>query len=207
MYKLYCSKGAGSVAPQVMLEEVGAKYEKIPIDLEKHDNQRPEYLAVNPLGQVPALELPDGTVMTESAAIVLQIGDSHPELGLIPPVGSAERARTLRWLVFMAANLYIAELRTYYADRFTTDPAGADGVQAAGMADAERYLAMLEDALNPGPFLLGDRYSAADIYLWMLATWFPPQTLEKFPRIQRLMEQVRLRPAVARVAEDNGIGA
>ena len=206
MYKLYCSKGAGSLAPQVMLEEVGAKYETLEIDLDKDENKSADFLALNPLGQIPALELPDGTLMTESAAIVLQIGDSHPELGLIPPVGSAERARTLRWLVFMAANLYIAERRTYYADRFTTDPNGADAVQAAGIADAEGYLAILEDALSPGPFLLGERYSAADIYLWMLGTWFPPQTLEKYPRIQRLMEQVQMRPAVARVAEENEIG-
>ena len=69
MYKLYWSKGAGSMAPEVILEEVGAKYEKIEVDLAKDANRRAEFLAVNPLGQVPALVLPDGTLMTESAAI------------------------------------------------------------------------------------------------------------------------------------------
>ena len=92
MYKLYWSKGSGAVAPQVMLEESGVPYEKIVVDLDKEENRRAEFLALNPLGQVPVLALPDGTIMTESAAMVLEIGDRHPESGLIPGVGSAERA-------------------------------------------------------------------------------------------------------------------
>ena len=79
MYKLYWSRGSGVVTPQVMLEEIGAEYEKVVIDVEKEENRSPEYLAVNPLGQIPALALADGTILTESAAIVLQIVDEHPE--------------------------------------------------------------------------------------------------------------------------------
>ena len=86
MYKLYWSKMSGAIAPQVLLEEVGAKYEKIVVDLDQEENQEPDFLAINPMGQIPALVLPDGTLMTESAAIILQICDRHPEAKLAPPV-------------------------------------------------------------------------------------------------------------------------
>ncbi len=70
MYKLFWSKSAGSMTPEVLLEEIGAAYEKVLVDLEKEENRGAEFLAVNPLGQIPALILPDGTLMTESAAMV-----------------------------------------------------------------------------------------------------------------------------------------
>jgi glutathione S-transferase len=203
MYKLYWSKSSGAFAPQVMLEEAGVAYEKVVVDLDSDAQRAPEFVAINPLGQVPVLELPDGTVLTESAAIVLEIGDRHPESGLLPAVGSSERAVVVRWLIFMAVNLYVAELRTFYSDRFTTDPNGAEGVRASGLADAGRYLTMLEEALAPGPFLLGERCSAADIYLFMLSSWFPVEMLEKYPRILGLATRVRARPAVARLLPEH----
>ena len=205
MDKLYGAKGMGGLAPQVIYEEIGISYEKIEIDFEKNENRDPKFLALNPLGQVPALVLSDGTLITESAAMVIHLCDSHPDAGLLPPAGTTERAIALRWLMFMAVNVYTAEQRTFYSDRFTTDPSGAKGVEAAAIADAEKYLSMLEDALKPGPYLLGERYSAVDIYLWMLGTWFSDEVIGKFPRIQRLMQQVVARPAVTRVAAEHEI--
>ena len=138
MYKLYWAKMSGAIAPQALFEEIGAKYEKIVLDLDSEENRDPEFLAINPMGQIPALVLPDGTLMTESAAMILQICDRHPEAKLAPPAGSPESAHFQRWLFFMAANLYTTDLRLYYPDRFTTDPAGVDGVKEAGRSDMER---------------------------------------------------------------------
>jgi len=199
VYKLYWAKMTGAIAPQVLLEEIGAEYEKIVLDLESEENQDPEFLAINPMAQIPALVLPDGTLMTESAAMVLQICDRHPEAKLAPPAGSSESARFARWLFFMATNLYTTDLRLYYADRFTSDPDGVEGVQQAGRADMDRYFAILNDALDPGPYLLGQTFSAVDIYLWMLAQWHPeiPLLLEENPRIRQLVDLVQARPAVA----------
>jgi glutathione S-transferase/GST-like protein len=201
MYKLYWSKMSGAMAPQALFEEIGASYEKIIIDLDQEENRSADFLAVNPMGQIPALVLPDGTLMTESAAMVLHVVDRHPEAKLAPPAGSPERARFERWLLFMASTLYSADLRTYYPDRFTTDPDGLEGVKAAAVADMDRYFAMLDDALNPGPYLLGERFSAVDIYLWMLAAWHPDpqQMLERNPRVERLVALVQARPAIARI--------
>ncbi len=201
MYKLYWSKMSGAMAPQALFEEMGASYQKIVIDLEEEENLGGDFLAVNPMGQIPALVLPDGTLMTESAAMVLHIVDRHPEAKLAPPAGSPESARFLQWLLFMASTLYSADLRTYYADRFTTDADGVEGVKASAMADMDRYFAILNDALNPGPYLLGESFSAVDIYLWMLAAWHPdPEPmLERNPRVKRLVEGVQARPAIARI--------
>ena len=205
MYKLYWSQMSGAMAPQALLEEIGAEYEKIVIDMEKMEHRTPEYMAVNPWAQIPALLLPDGTLMTKSAAMLLHLADRHPEAKLAPPAGSAESARFLRWLLFMASTLYVTDLRLYHADQFTSDPAGLDGVLASGLADMDRSFAVLDEALNPGPYLLGETFSAADIYLWMLAAWHPEpaRMLATNPRVKQLTELVQARPAIARVWEEH----
>jgi glutathione S-transferase/GST-like protein len=205
MYKLYWSQMSGAIAPQALLEEIGAEYEKIVIDMEKMEHRTPEFMAVNPWSQIPALVLPDGTLMTESAAMVLHLADRHPEAKLAPPAGSAESAHFLRWLLFMASTLYVTDMRIYHADQFTSDPAGVDSVEASGQADMDRAFAVLEEALNPGPYLLRETFSAADIYLWMLAAWHPDPTklLAKNPRLKQLVKLVQARPAIARVWEEH----
>ncbi len=143
--------------------------------------------------------------MTESAAMRLHLADRHPEAMLAPLAGSAESARFLRWLLFMASTLYVTDLRLYHADQFTSDPAGLDGVLASGLADMDRSFAVLDEALNPGPYLLGETFSAADIYLWMLAAWHPEpaRMLATNPRVKQLTELVQARPAIARVWEEH----
>jgi glutathione S-transferase/GST-like protein len=205
MYKLYWAKMTGAIAPQALFEEIGAEYEKIVLDIESDENLSPEFLAINSMGQIPALVLPDGTLMTESAAMVMQICDLHPDAKLAPPAGSSESAQFQRWLLFMASNNYSSELRLCYPERFTTDPAGIEGIKEAARSDMDRYFAILNDALDPGPYLLGQTFSAVDIYLWMLTQWHPdiPQLLEESPRIRQLVELVQARPAVAWVLADH----
>jgi len=201
MYKLYWGKGTGVIAVQALFEEIGVRYEKIVIDFDKEEHLGAEFLAINPLGQIPALVLPDGTLMTESAAMLLQICERHPEAKLAPPAGSPESAVFQRWLLFLAANIYPDIMRLYYGDRFTSDPEGAESVAKAARSDLDRHFGILNEALSPGPYLLGETFSAVDIYLWMLAQWHPevPQLLEANTRIGRHAELVLARPAVARV--------
>ena len=137
MYKLYWAKGSGAMAPQALFEEIGVEYEKIVIDFEKNEHKSDAFLSVNPMGQIPALVLPDGTLMTETAAMLVQIVDRHPEAKLAPPASSGERARFLRWLFFLASNIYPTILRVYYSDRFSTDPSAADGIKAAAEASLD----------------------------------------------------------------------
>ncbi len=201
MYKLYWVAGSGAFVPQALLEEIGAEFEKIEVDFANDAHKRPKFLAVNPMGEVPALVLPDGTLMTESAAIVLQLVDRHPDAKLAPPAASPERARFLRWLLFMATSLYGAYLRAYYPDRYTTDDAGAEAVGEAARDAIDRYLVILNDALEPGPYLLGETFSAVDIYLAMLASWHQDRVelVKRCPRVVKLIELVKDRPAIARI--------
>ncbi len=206
MYKLYWAKDSGAMAPQALFEEIGVEYEKIVIDFEKEEHKSEEFLSVNPMGQIPALVLPDGTLMTETAAIVLQIVDRHPGAKLAPPAGSDESARFLRWLFFLASNVYPTNLRVYYSERFSTDPSAAKGIRAAAEAELNGQFEILDNALDPGPYLLGETFSAVDILLWMLIQWHPALTrlFEKAPRIERLAGLVQARPAIARTWREHG---
>lgn len=206
MYRLYWSRSTGAFAPNCVLAEAGADFERIEIDTRTGRHRDPAFLKINPRGQIPALALPDGTVMTESLAIVLQLCDSFPEAGLLPPPGSSRRARCLRWMTFGAVDLYEADLRYSYSDRYTTDPAGVAAVKEAGRLAVERDWRLIEEALGEaglkegeGPFLLGGRFSAADIYLAMLGSWHHdlPGFLEASPRVAGLMRAVAARPAIA----------
>ena len=131
MYTLYWARETGAMAPQIILEEAGASYERVVLDYEEGEETQTEYLAINPRGQIPALGLPDGSVMTESAAIVLHIAESHPEVGMLPMAGSVERAQVYRWLFYAVANLYETDLRLYYSDRYTADAACAESVEVS----------------------------------------------------------------------------
>ncbi len=205
MYKLYWAKESGAMTPQALLEEIGVEYEKIVIDFEKEEHKSDEFLAVNPLGQIPALILPDGTLMTETAAMLLQIVDQHPEAKLAPPAGSSERARFLRWLFFLASNVYPAVLRFYYSDRYSSDPNGAEGVKAAAESELDAQFEILDAALDPGPYLLGESFSAVDIFLCMLVHWYPDHArlFEQAPCVARAAGLVQARPAVARTWQEH----
>lgn len=200
MYKLYWAQGSGAMAPQALFEEIGAEYEKIVIDFEKEEHKSDEFLSVNPMGQIPALVLPDGTLMTETAAMLVHIVDRHPGAKLAPPAGSGERARFLRWLFFLASNVYPTILRVYYSERYSTDPSAVEGIKAAAEADLNDQFEILNDALDPGPYLLGETFSAVDILLWMLIQWHPVPTrlFEDAPRIKQVAGLVQARPAIAR---------
>lgn len=172
MYRLYWNRDTGAFAPDLVLRLAGAPCERIRIDHLAGEHRRPDYLRLNPMGEIPTLVLPNRTVLTESAAMLLHLVDAHPQAGLAPPPGTADRARFDRWLLFMAVNLYGAAARQVHPERYTTDPAGAPGVREAADRAVDRCWALIADALDPGPFLLGDRVTAADLYLLMLLTWY-----------------------------------
>ncbi len=189
------------MAPQILLEEVGADYQRVVLNQDEGEEMEAEYLAVNPRGQIPALELPDGSIISESAAMVLQIADNYPDSGLLPAVGSGERAQVYRWLFYAVANIYESVLRLYYSGRYTTEANCADSIKCQAREDMDSAFEILEQALGDGPFLLGEQYSVIDPYLLMLAYWHeqPQQLLARCPKLKRLCDSVRPRPAVERI--------
>jgi glutathione S-transferase len=200
MYKIYGWKLSGSLATEAALKEAGADYEIIPVNIRAGEQHEAEYGRINPRRQVPALALPDGSVMTEGAAILLHIADAHPQSRLAPPPGSSERAQHDRWLFFFAVNVYEGELRKLNPQKYVTSADCAEAVKTVADSYVEMHYRIFEEALGDGPYTFGDTFTVLDIYVWMLAQWMPPDWLaEVCPKINRLVESAKVRPNIAPV--------
>jgi glutathione S-transferase len=200
-YTLYGRLGSGSSACEAMLALTGLPHEIV--DFERWEKGAPpaELLAANPLGQVPALILPNGRVMTESAAITLFLADLAPQAHLAPAPTDMGRARYLRWMVYLAANSYMTALRFYYPERYTTSVEGIESVrQSAIKRDAAEW-EVLAGAIEEGPFILGGTICAADIYAAMLLSWQLDiaETFRAFPGLRRLYAAVVANSVIASV--------
>ena len=172
-YRLIASKAAGSMIVEAALALSGLPYEIEMIPYGEPGPQRDRLLALNPLGQVPTLLLPDGRVMTESAAMILHIADEAPKAGLTPPASDPTRPLFLRWLMFIVAAIY------------PTFTYGDDPTRWASDEDAGKHLRKATDdrckelwlyfaAQNPcKPWVLGERFSALDLYVAVMNMWRP----------------------------------
>lgn len=201
MYRLFGSPGSGSGAVEAALAEAGASYEVVATVTREGAHLTDAFRAINPRQQVPALQLPDGSFMTEGSAMLLHLADAFPEARLAPAPGSSARAQHDRWLIFMAVNVYEGELRHFYPDRYADNPAA---VEERAIAYVERHYAILEEQIQ-GPFFFGDRMTMLDIYIWNMATWLDPERRERlFPRVHALMNAVKDRPLVAPIHAAHG---
>lgn len=195
MYRLHYSPSSASMAPHMMLREIGAPFELVLTDIQQGANFQPGYLALNPTGKIPTL-LDGDLVLTESAAICLHLADRHPEAGLAPALGTAERAQLYRWLVHMTNTLQPDYIAYFYPKRQAGPvdevKAKAEARVALGMDLMERQLADMG-----APFLFGEKPGAADFFLFMMVRWSrnmsrPARTL---PRLGRLAAAVAARPS------------
>ena len=204
-YRLYARKGAGSLAPQMLLEEIGAAYElvwvsKTPADIDA-------FRRVSPAAKIPVLVLPDGTVISESAAILIHLTDVNPAAALAPASGSSAHARFLQWMVFLSANVYEALLRYFYSQRYSAaGEAAAAQIKIQALADWTGHLQTAHAALSP--YVLGAELSAADHYLYMLASWYPPDEeaalASRLPKLRHHAELMQRRPATRKAQKDHG---
>lgn len=196
MYTLYTRPSTGGFVAEAVLALAGAPFERV--NISKTVAPDPGFLAISPLGQVPVLTLPDGSSLTESAAICTLIAERHPEAALAPAPGSPIRADFLRWMSFMSSALYPAVLRYYYAQRYTADPDGVQAVKEAAAAELDRGFAVLDQALEGRDWLVGDAFSVADVYLLMIASWHPlgKKARAAWPNIERLCAAQRDNPVI-----------
>jgi glutathione S-transferase len=180
-----------------MLEEVGAPYRIELRSFEKREHKSPEYLAINPMGKIPAIEH-RGTVVTEAAAICAYLADAFPEARLAPALDDPARGTYLRWLFFAAGCLEPA-----LVDRML-DRAPAEHPGRVGYGTFEQTIDVLEGALTPGPFLLGDRFSAADVYVGSeIGFGLRSQSIEPRPVFVATMARLSERPAFKRMVAQN----
>jgi len=174
-----------------MLEEVGEPYEVKLLDIKKGENREPAYLAVNPMGKVPAIRH-DGVVITEAAAICCYLADRFPAAGLGPTLGDRDRGPYLKWLFFGPSCLEPALI-----DKMMKREGG--GRSQLGWGDYDAVVEVLRKAVSRAPFLLGERFSAADVVIgsglrWgMLFKGFP-----ELPEFTAYMRRLEERPALKR---------
>lgn len=193
--KLYYTPGTSAFRCRWMLEELGAPYELIPMNLGRGDHKHPDYLKVHPLGSVPALTDGDHNYI-ESAAIVLHLADKDPEQRFAPPPGSPDRGHYYQWVMFAMTNLYQAVHGPYL--RYFFQHETATHAERDALA---RHLAVTDDLLSKQPFLLGEQFTAADIIFGGVLVWAEASglLLGREPHAAYL-ERLKARPAFQRAA-------
>lgn len=193
---LYYAPNTRSNGVLILLEELGAPYELKVLDFKTGEHRQPAYLAINPMGKVPAVTHGDALV-TEQVAIFLYLADLFPAAGLAPAIGDPLRGPYLRWLAF-----YGSCFEPAVVDRAMKREPAPSGMCPYG--DYETMLKTLTDQLERGPYLLGERFSAADV-LWGTALGWTTgfKLVPELPVLKSYMDRVNARPAVVRAKEKN----
>ncbi len=204
MYTLLSRIGWGSTIVEAALELSGQPYKLDPVESMEGEPDRDRLLAINPLGQLPTLLLPDGSVMTESAAIILHLSELAPQAGLAPAPGSANRAAFLRWLVFLVAAIYPTFVYGDVPARYLPDEAGQKAFRTS-TDDQRKALWLQVEGTAGSPWFLGPEFSALDIYLWAMSHWRPGRAwfVEHCPRIVAIANAVDADPRLAAVKARN----
>ena len=199
-YTLYGDLGSGAFSAEAALAEAGAPYNFELVSLAKNEQKQPAFLAINPSGKMPALRLPEGEIVTESAAILLTLADHFPQARLLPPQAGSERAQAYRWLAFMAGEIYPIVEVVDYPERFVPAGAQAEALRTKARDRIRERLLIIERMIH-GPFLLAHGFSILDIYAAMFSRWSLEAEWKRanLPRLLALAEAVSQRPAIAPV--------
>jgi GST-like protein len=204
-YRLFGRPGWGSVIVEAQLGALGLPFdfEEVP-DLFASEQARRNLARYNPLAQVPTLVLPNGSVMTESAAITLSLADETGRDDFVPPGSHASRAAFLRWLVFLVANVYPTFTFADDPKRFVRDPDAAKSFRTA-VDDYRCRLWRTVEAAAGAPWFLGERFSALDVYLKTMTHWEPGAAWfkEHAPKVAAIAARTSKDPRLESVWQHN----
>lgn len=199
--KLYYKPGACSFSPHIILRETGLDFSLIKVDLAtKRTEAGDDYFEVNPKGQVPALLMDDGSLLTEGVAIVQYLADKVPDRQLLAPAGSMTRYHTLEWLNYIAT-----ELHKGFSPLF--NPATPDEFKTITRQALEKKFKYVNEELNDKQWLMGLRFTVADAYLFTVLRWAQALKLDLngLSNIEAFMERMKARPAVEAAMAAEGI--
>lgn len=206
MITLYGMPSTASMAPHILLREIGLPFDLTLLNREKAEHTSEEYRRLNPNGRVPTLV--DGDlVLFESAAICLHLADSYPAAGLAPALGTAERAHFYKWLVYLTNTVQADMLVYFYPERHAEGEAAQATVRTMAEERLFGQFALLDRELGGNLWFLGERYSAVDPYLFMLARWtrFMAKPARTLPNLGPYLGRVLARPAVQAVFAAEGL--
>ena len=199
--KLFLKPGACSLSPHIVLEELGLKYETETVDLKgKKTGSGADYLAINPKGYVPALQLDNGTVLTEGPAIVQYLADLQPEKKLAPANGTLERYQLQSWLTFIGT-----ELHKNFSPLF--NPAAPQDWKDACSGNIHRRLAWVNEQLAGKDYLMGPDFTVADAYMYTVVGWtkFVKIDIGTLTHLLAYQKRVAARPAVLAALKAEGL--
>jgi glutathione S-transferase len=211
MIQLHYYPSTASMAPNILLEEIGEPFERVLVDRSENVHKTQQYLQLNPNGLIPVLV--DGElVLYEAAAICLHLCDTHPDADLAPPLGSPQRAHFYKWLMWLTNTLQATLMIYFYPERWmnASNSLGAAELKTHAETRVRLLLDLLDRELarHGGPWLLGEAYTAVDAYTLMLCRWTrhfgkPARMRRQLgPYLQRVLE----RPAVQRALAAEGLG-
>ncbi|MEM7121995.1 MAG: glutathione S-transferase family protein [Pseudomonadota bacterium] len=202
MYKLFYANHSAAMGTRAVLEEIGADYELLDSSIDLDEPRPPELLALNPNGWVPVL-IYDGGAMHEASAITVFLTDRHAEANLAPGADDPLRGPFLQWLVYLSNTLQMAYQLSYYPLRFCESEEHIASARARSCIRLREIWGMIDDAIGDDDWLVGNRFTAADIHVRMLATWLSPDmghpTMQEFPNANRVVANAAVRPAVKKV--------
>ena len=208
MLELHHSPGNASMAPHMLLEELGVPYALRLVDRAHNAHKAPEYLRLNPNGLIPVLVSGD-LVLYETAAICLHLVDTHPQARLAPPVGTPERAHFYKWLAWLTNTLQSRLITYFYPERWADDPAAIAQVRRRSEEAIGPLLDQLDAELarHGALWLLGAHYSAVDPYALMLGRWTRgfARPARSLPHLGPYLARVLERPAVRRAFEQEAL--
>ncbi|MET3813739.1 glutathione transferase GstA [Pantoea sp. UYEF8] len=199
--KLFCKAGACSLSPHIVMRECGLDFTQVNVDLAKKITERgDDYWQINPKGQVPALQLSDGTVLTEGVAIVQYLADLKPDRHLLAPGGSLTRYHTVEWLSYISS-----ELHKSFTPLFRPDSTEEEKSRARTLLTAK--FRFVDEALRDKQWLMGLRFSVADAYLYVVTRWARALRLDlsACTALESWFSRVTARPAVQAALTAEGL--
>jgi glutathione S-transferase len=200
MLTLYYAPNTCALASHIALEEAGAKYETARLDFSKGEQQKPEYLAVNPKARVPSLVTDQG-VLTETPAILAFVAQTHPQARLAPLDDAFAFGKLQAFNNYLCATVHVAHAHGRRGTRWADDPAALADMKRKVPETMSACFDLIEGTMLQGPWVMGETYTIADPYLFTIANWLESDSVDpaRFPKVLNHRNQMQERPAVKKV--------
>jgi glutathione S-transferase len=199
--KLYFSPGACSMGPHIAMREAGYKFDLEKVDIaNKKTADGGDFWKINPKGYVPALKLDDGQVLTEASVILQYLADQKPESGLAPKLGTMERYRLMEWLNFVSSEVH-KQIGALFNPKLTPE------MKEVQLGVIGRRLRALEGMIDGKQFVMGDKFSVADAYLFNILTWTNIHNIDlsPWPKVKEYLARIGARPKVQETLKAEGL--
>jgi len=204
-WTFYTARGTCALATHIALLEAGADFDVVALDFIKQQQQSPEYLAINPKGRVPALRTPLG-VLTETPALLAYVAQIFPERRLAPLDDAFAMARMQELHSYLASTVHVAHAHKRRGARWADDAAAHEAMRAKVPQNMTACAKLMQTWLQPGPWVMGERYSVADAYLFTITGWLEADGVDMaaFPLLRAHHERMLQRPAVQQAVTVSG---